>query len=73
MRREPHVRFCERAAVRFLRATHLRIGVFHGDENIGRTSPTVIVCVMSATGAFDIKNWRGRPTPGALRGSPITE
>jgi hypothetical protein len=24
MRREPHVRFCERAAVRFLRATHLR-------------------------------------------------
>jgi hypothetical protein len=25
MRREPHVRFCERAAVRFRRATHLVI------------------------------------------------
>ena len=25
MRREPHVRFCERAAVRFHRATHLVI------------------------------------------------
>jgi hypothetical protein len=56
-----------------MHADDFRIGVFHGDENIGRTSPTVIVCVMSATGAFDIKNWRGRPTPGALRGSPITE
>jgi len=26
MRREPHVRFCERAVVRFRRATHLVIG-----------------------------------------------
>ena len=26
MRREPHVRFCERAAVRFRRATHLVLG-----------------------------------------------
>jgi hypothetical protein len=25
MRREPHVRFCERAGVQFLRATHLVI------------------------------------------------
>ena len=29
MRREPHVRFCERAAVRFLRATHLIVGFQH--------------------------------------------
>ena len=26
MRREPHVRFCERAVVRFRRATHLLVG-----------------------------------------------
>ena len=29
MRREPHVRFCERAAVKFHRATHLIVGFEH--------------------------------------------
>ena len=29
MRREPHVRFCERAVVRFRRATHLVVGFEH--------------------------------------------
>jgi hypothetical protein len=29
MRREPHVRFCERAAVKVHRATHLIIGFEH--------------------------------------------
>jgi hypothetical protein len=29
MRREPHVRFCERAAVKFRRATHLIVGFEH--------------------------------------------
>ena len=29
MRREPHVRFCERAAVKFPRATHLIVGFQH--------------------------------------------
>ncbi len=29
MRREPHVRFCERAAVKFHRATHLVVGFEH--------------------------------------------
>src|SRR4051794_36814130 len=29
MRREPHVRFCERAVVRFRRATHLHISHEH--------------------------------------------
>jgi RNA-directed DNA polymerase len=29
MRREPHVRFCERAAVKFHRATHLIVGFQH--------------------------------------------
>ena len=32
MRREPHVRFCERAAVRFLRATHPIVGCEHQHE-----------------------------------------
>jgi RNA-directed DNA polymerase len=29
MRREPHVRFCERAAVKLHRATHLIVGFQH--------------------------------------------
>ena len=29
MRREPHVRFCERAVVKFRRATHLIVGFQH--------------------------------------------
>jgi len=32
MRREPHVRFCERAAVRFHRATHPIVGFEHRHE-----------------------------------------
>lgn len=32
MRREPHVRFCERAAVRFHRATHLVVGFEHESD-----------------------------------------
>ena len=32
MRREPHVRFCERAAVKFHRATHLIIGFEHATD-----------------------------------------
>ena len=32
MRREPHVRFCERAAVKFHRATHPIVGFEHRHE-----------------------------------------
>ena len=32
MRREPHVRFCERAVVRFRRATHLVVGFEHESD-----------------------------------------
>jgi RNA-directed DNA polymerase len=32
MRREPHVRFCERAVVKFRRATHLIVGFQHESD-----------------------------------------
>ena len=32
MRREPHVRFCERAVVKFRRATHLIVGCQHESD-----------------------------------------
>ena len=38
MRREPHVRFCERAAVKFHRATHLVMG-FEKEDHARRMVP----------------------------------
>ena len=45
MRREPHVRFCERAAVRFLRATHRNVYV--RSERAGQRVMESISCAAS--------------------------
>jgi hypothetical protein len=55
MRREPHVRFCERAAVKFHRATHLIVGFQHEEDArrfldtmrerwCGKTARRVLLC-----------------------------
>ena len=49
MRREPHVRFCERAAVRFLRATHLVILCRKGNAEEALQRLREIMCKLKLT------------------------
>ena len=65
MRREPHVRFCERAVVKFRRATHLThldrvhplgqagIAVDIGEQD-GNDSGDVLLLLDAAEGTFGI-------------------